>query len=54
MRGEDDRAHEVAKRRGVPESVRPTIRTVRDHPRGPHAIWRYTWDEVEFLPVDES
>jgi hypothetical protein len=54
MPGQDDRAREVARRRGVPESVRPKIRTVRDHPRGPHAVWRWEWDEVEHLPVDEA
>jgi hypothetical protein len=54
MPGQDARALEVAKRRGVPESVRPRIRRVRDHPRGPHAVWRWEWNEVAFLPVDES
>jgi hypothetical protein len=33
--------------------VRPQVRTVRDHPRGEHAVWRWKWDEVEHLPVDE-
>jgi hypothetical protein len=54
MPGQDARALEVARRRGVPESVRPTIRTVRDHPRGSHAVWRWEWTEVEHLPVDEG
>ena len=54
MPGQDARALEVARRRGVPESVRPTIRRVRDHPRGPHAVWRWEWNEVELVPVEES
>jgi hypothetical protein len=54
MPGQDDRALAVARRRGVPESVRPRIRSVRDHPRGPHAVWRWEWSEVEVVPVDES
>jgi hypothetical protein len=54
MHGQDARAREVARRRAVPESVRPSIRTVRDHPRGPHAVWRWEWNEVEFVPVEES
>ena len=29
---------------GVPESVRPVIRMVRNHPRGEHAVWRWDWD----------
>ena len=53
MPGHDARALEVARRRGVPESARPKIRRVRDHPRGPHAIWRWQWREVEFVPVEE-
>jgi hypothetical protein len=36
MPGQDARALEVARRRGVPESARPKIRRGRDHPRGPH------------------
>ena len=35
----DALAHDVARRRGVPESVQPTIRTVHEHPRGRHAVW---------------
>jgi hypothetical protein len=27
---------------------------VRDDPRGPHAVWRWEWNEVEFVPVEES
>ena len=54
MPSQDDRAREVARRRGVPESVRPKIRTVRDHPRGPHSVWTWTWDEVQHLPVGEG
>ena len=54
MPGRDTPAREVARRCGVPESARPKIRTVRDHPRGPHAVWRWEWREVEFVPVDES
>jgi hypothetical protein len=54
MPGHDDRAREVARRRGVPESVRPKIRTVRDHPRGPHALWQWAWDVVEHLPIKEG
>jgi hypothetical protein len=54
MPGQDARALDLARRRGVPESVRPSIRAVRDHPRGAHAVWRWTWDEVEHLPVDEG
>jgi hypothetical protein len=33
----DARAREVARCRGVPESVRPAIRSVRGRPRGPYA-----------------
>jgi hypothetical protein len=54
MPGKDARALEVASRRGVPESARPKIRRVRDHPRGPHAVWRWQWREVEFVPIDNS
>jgi hypothetical protein len=54
MPGQDARALEVARRRGVPESARPKIRRVRDDPRGPHAVWRWEWNEVEFVPVEES
>jgi hypothetical protein len=45
---------EVARLRGVPESVRPKIWTVRDRPRGPHAVWRWERDEVEQLPIKEG
>jgi hypothetical protein len=54
MPGHDDRARQVARWRGVPESVEPVIRIVRDHPRGPHAVWRWEWDEVEHLPIEEG
>ncbi|HEU0212570.1 MAG TPA: hypothetical protein VFR13_00695 [Jiangellaceae bacterium] len=27
---------------------------MRDHPRGPHAVWRWEWNEVELVPVEES
>ena len=40
MPGQDGRALDVARLRGVPESVRPNIRNVRHHPRGPHTVWR--------------
>jgi hypothetical protein len=52
MPGHDARAVDVSRGRGVPESVRPSILVVPDHPRGPHEIWTWTWDEVEHLPVD--
>lgn len=54
MPGQDARALVVARRRGVPESVRASLQTVRDHPRGPHAAWRWEWNEVEYVPVDEG
>ena len=52
MPGQDDRTRDVARRPGVPESVRLIVLRVRDHPRGPHEIWTWTWDEVKHLPVD--
>jgi hypothetical protein len=54
MPGQAGRAREVARLRGVPESVRPKIWTVRDRPRGPHAVWRWERDEVEQLPIKEG
>jgi hypothetical protein len=52
MPGQDPRALDVARRRGLPESVRPSIRAVDDLSRGPHAVWTWEWREVEFVPVD--
>jgi hypothetical protein len=31
--------------------MQPKIRTVRDHPRGPYAVWRWEWVDVEHSPV---
>jgi hypothetical protein len=46
MSGQDARARgcQTPSRPGVGA---PSIRTVRDHPRGPHAVWRW-------VPVEES
>jgi hypothetical protein len=53
MPGQDARAQggETSRR---PESVRPTIREIRDHLRGLHAVWCWVRTVVEFVPVDES